>query len=134
MTIGDLYAYQDIETYVLLLVGIIFAIIIMIDVLKLDDVFPGYGDVDRRYHAQRDRFALDVAGKIADLEGQRNRAIDTLDQLKKEFATRRHHGFAGSPAPFAKFQSCNCCQFAQNSVSTGRSSYGSRLSYWLPQP
>lgn len=84
----DLYSFQNIDTYILLLVGIIFAFIVMADVLGLDDYYPKYGNVHRHYHEQLDYYAEDVKSKIDDLQSLRDEAVDTLDSLKREFALR----------------------------------------------
>lgn len=87
--LAELYAFKGVETYILLLVGIIFAIIVLIDVLALDDLYPGYGKVDRQFHDRLDAYSDSVRLATEDLQILRNEAVGTLNELKDEFAKRR---------------------------------------------
>lgn len=77
------------ESWILVIVGILFAIVAMIDGYSMDDRYPGYGDVDREYRRRVKKYADDKATLLDDLRQTRDDTSSTIRQLREDLSKKR---------------------------------------------
>lgn len=76
-----LFELDDFQSLVLALVTFVFGIFALLDSYHLDDVYPGYGTLHRRWLGASEEHEQMKAGLLGALEEQRRRAQANLDKL-----------------------------------------------------
>ncbi len=83
---------NDFESWMLFLIGLLFATITLIDVFKMDDAYPGYGKVDRKYEKLRIRYRLQRAESVDALTETKDNVVEDIKNGSSEvgkFASER---------------------------------------------
>lgn len=79
----------ELKSWILFALGIGFSLAALIDVLSLDDPYPGYGRVDRRLRAVRDHFVETKAFVITSLAEVRDEAARAITEARRDLGVRR---------------------------------------------
>lgn len=74
---------EDIFSWLLVLGGMFFALLALIDGYKSDDPYPSYGDKDRKLNKNRDDYRALLEETAEEIESERNRTINDLEILQK---------------------------------------------------
>jgi hypothetical protein len=80
----NLFTFDSIYSYGLLAAGILFAIGSAIAGFKMDDPYPGYGEIYRRHEDRCENYAEQIEDAIADLQDIRDDAIGRAEDLRIE--------------------------------------------------
>lgn len=81
---NNLFQFDSIYSYGLLIAGILFAIGAAIAGYKMDDPYPGYGETYRRHEDRCEDYADQIEDAIEDLQDIRDDAIDRAQELRDE--------------------------------------------------
>lgn len=108
---------NDMHSLLLIVVGVMFSIFAAVDGYRMQDPYPGYSRVQKRYRSFADQYAYYQRTIVDELEEVKNQAVDVLSQLKDEIP--RFHsdleGLLGSQSQLIKEfdEHCNhlqrCC-------------------------
>ena len=79
----------DIKSWLLFLIGVVFAVVALIDGFKMDDPYPGYGPLDRRLNKALQRYGQIKSGCLDLLSDIKADAVDDMRQTKDELAKAR---------------------------------------------
>ncbi|MFM6829086.1 MAG: hypothetical protein ACKOVA_01935 [Novosphingobium sp.] len=79
-----LMKFDSIYSYGLLAAGVLFAIGAAIAGYKMDDPYPGYGEIYRRHEDRCEAYADEIEAAIEDLQAIRDEAIDKAQELRDE--------------------------------------------------
>ncbi len=79
----------DFKSWMMVLVGCLFALFALIDGFKMDDPYPGYGTIERGRHKAYEIYANQKSDLLEDLQDTRDFASDALTQLKEDLVKRR---------------------------------------------
>lgn len=74
----------DLHSLLLILIGIMFSIFAAMDGYQMQDPYPGYSSIERRYRSFSDEYSLYQRTIVDDLEEVKNSAIEMISQLKDE--------------------------------------------------
>lgn len=80
---------NDFQSWILLGMGLLFALITLVDVYWMDDPYPGYGRVGRYRTQAQDKFIRiknDIIDEIAD---QKDDAVSALEEARQDISKRR---------------------------------------------
>lgn len=92
------FGLTDFYSWILVIVGIFFAILALFDGLNIDDAYPGYGKITRKLKKSED----DYYGEISDLEEDANELykryknkgdVSVENLIQKEILLRSDHDF-----------------------------------------
>lgn len=84
----NLLQFDSIYSYGLLAAGLLFAIGAAIAGFKMDDPYPGYGDIYRRHEDRCEDYADQIEDAIADLQDIRDDAIGRAEGLRTELGVQ----------------------------------------------
>jgi hypothetical protein len=76
------------DSYAMLLVILVFNIIAVIDFIKMDDLYPGYGKVTKRFQEAYEELEACRQEQSHRLEESRNMAISNLKELRKSVESK----------------------------------------------
>ncbi|WP_420857873.1 hypothetical protein [Marivivens marinus] len=74
----------SIESWLLVLIGVLISLLAFLKGLHTDDPYPGYGKVSRAVLAAREAYASELEAAIGELEHKRDAAIDELRDAHDE--------------------------------------------------
>jgi hypothetical protein len=77
------FGINDVFSWLLVMGGMFFALLALIDGYKSDDPFPGYGKQDRKLRNDRDTYQEVLEESVEEIESERELAISQLESLKK---------------------------------------------------
>jgi hypothetical protein len=80
----------ELKSWILFALGIGFSLAALIDVLGLDDPYPGYGRIERRLRALRDLFVETKAFVITSLAEIRDEATQAMNEARRDLGVRRN--------------------------------------------
>lgn len=80
----NLFRFESIYSYGLLAAGLLFAVGAAIAGFKMDDPYPGYGDIYRRHEDRCEDYAEQIEESISDLQDIRDDAIERAEGLRAE--------------------------------------------------
>ena len=82
------FQFDSIYSYGLLAAGIVFAIGAAIAGYKMDDPYPGYGEIYRRHEDRCEDYAEQIDDAIEDLRAIRDDAIARAEELREELGVQ----------------------------------------------
>ena len=85
---NNLFQFDSIYSYGLLGAGLLFAIGAAIAGYKMDDPYPGYGDIYRRHEDRCEDYAEQIDDAMEDLRDIRSEAIDEAEALRDELSSQ----------------------------------------------
>jgi len=77
------------DSWMLLLVGCLFAGIAATEAFALDDAYPGYGPLDRRFRSAETDYRDSLGGNLAEVDAIRDHAVADLDGAARALEARR---------------------------------------------
>ena len=84
--------FDSIYSYGILAIGIVFSLLAAGTAFRMNDPYPGYGDVYKRHKDRCEDYADEIELSLAELRDTRDEAIaeaqDTRDELQKQFRER----------------------------------------------
>ena len=84
--------FQEFQSWVLLVLGLILSLLAFLDGFKLDDAYPQYGAHDRKLREVQHSYIAERGRIYDDLEDQLEEAVEDLKQAKQELGRwRREH-------------------------------------------
>lgn len=92
LLVNNPLAFDSIYSYGLLAIGIMFSLLAAGTAFRMQDPYPGYGDVYKRHKDRCEDYADEIELALAELRDTRDNAIadaqDTRDELQKQFSER----------------------------------------------
>jgi hypothetical protein len=79
----------DLKSWLFFGIGILISLFTLLDVLKLDDLCPGYGALDRRLEAARESYIAWKDHLFDNLRGIRSDASGALEEASRDLSLRR---------------------------------------------
>jgi hypothetical protein len=93
----------DFESYILVVMGFLFFIVLIIDLYKLKDPYPGYGEVSQRFHDIKEEYdSLNFI--LLDDEGEMNKDINDKIELIKAEANSTYEEIQGIQITMQKLE------------------------------
>jgi hypothetical protein len=90
---GDPFGIEDGESWLLFLMGFVFAIFSVIDSWAMDDPYPGYGNRHRTYQRAINAYTRKKTTLLNELEDIQKDAVDELEKIGKDVQSRQNeHG------------------------------------------
>jgi hypothetical protein len=87
--VANPFGIVDVESWLLVGLGLLFGTVALIDGMLWDDPYPGYGRVERKHQAAVDRYADLKADLMSDLAEQKGAFVDTLRSIQDNLVKRR---------------------------------------------
>ncbi|MDP4574095.1 hypothetical protein Q9K02_02935 [Qipengyuania sp. G39] len=84
----NLFQFDSIYSYGLLGAGLLFAVVAAIAGFKMDDPYPGYGDIYRRHEDRCEDYAEQIDDAMEDLRDIRREAIGEAEALRDELSSQ----------------------------------------------
>lgn len=78
----------DFQSWVLFGIGALFAFIAFVDGHSMDDPYPFYGKLDRRFEASREHYVSNREAHISELDEVRNETIDAMGIARDDLGKR----------------------------------------------
>lgn len=85
--IENLYSLIDFDSYILVILGIILFIIMLLDIYKIKDPYPGYGEISKDFKAEQDIYE-NMRLELLDSDVQKNKDIESEIELVVRDANR----------------------------------------------
>ena len=83
------FSLVEIQSWIFFGIGLLFSFVAFLDGLFLDDIYPGYGKLERRYEAAQDNYISDKLVLIENLTEIRDEAVDAMEEAKRDLGVRR---------------------------------------------
>lgn len=80
--------FDSIYSYGLLVAGITFAVLAATAAYKMDDPYPGYGDIYRRHEERCEDYADEIELAMEELQDIRDDAIESANDIRKELGAQ----------------------------------------------
>jgi hypothetical protein len=84
------FALAELKSWILFGLGIGFSLAAFIDVISMDDSYPGYGALERRLRAARDQFVDTKSFIISSLAQVRDEATRAMNEARRDLGVRRN--------------------------------------------
>ncbi len=75
---------EDFQSWMLFGIGVLFAVITMLDALTMDDLYPFYGKLDRKYEDLRNEYSEHRSRLIEKLDETRTDSVESLKEASAE--------------------------------------------------
>jgi len=85
---GSPFSINDFNSLVLMLMGIAFSLIASIDVFAMDDKYPGYGALDKKYRLINDNYAVEKNQYIGELQEIKDDALMVIEERGRDISRR----------------------------------------------
>ena len=82
------FTFQDIESWILFSVGVLFACIAALDILYYSDFYPGYTATQKKLDVAREQYNDEYSGSIGDIEDIKEDHIDAFNEISKGLTSR----------------------------------------------
>jgi hypothetical protein len=87
---ADPFGLEEFESWLLLILGVSFGLIAMVDGYRWDDPYPGYGRRDRHLRAREADYVLAKDSAFEDVEALRDEELQKLDAVTEDLRQRQN--------------------------------------------